>query len=60
MKLDRIRKTVMHYTVYSRDQGFPRRQKVDDETKTKLPTANAEEIGKGSKRQSSAIVFLVK
>jgi len=60
MKLGRIRKTVMHYTVYSRDQGFPRRRKVDDETMTKLPTANAEEIGKGSKRQFSAIVFLVK
>jgi hypothetical protein len=50
----------MHYAVYSRDQGFPQRRKVDDETKTKLPTANAEEMGKGSKRQFSAIVFLVK
>ena len=50
----------MHYAVYSRDQGFPQRRKVDDERKMKLPTANAEEIGKGSKRQFNAIVSLVK
>ena len=50
----------MPYAVYLREKGFPQRWKVDNETKTKLPTANAEEKGKGSKRQFSAIVFLVK